>query len=388
MDNRVYWIWLQRAFGVGSEKPYSIYKRFKGGVKEFYEGGAPLWNSLTYISDKEASSLYNSTLSNAEAILDFCQKMKFGVITPECEKYPEGLRNIFDPPAVLYHKGKMPNFDTAPTITIVGARKATQESCEIATTIAYQLVTNNALIVSGGAVGIDAAAHRGAISGMGKSICILPVSIMSGYEYRNAGLRNRIVENGGVLLSEYATEENVSRGTFDIRNRLMTGISNGTVIIQAELKSGTMKSARFAKEQDRDLFVVPGRAEDPQYAGSAALIEDGAKAVTQGDDILCEYIHKFAVYGNNAVKRNVVPIKVTAEEPEMLMMADSKTEEPDTAGLSKDTKMLFLAMTKEPQHISVLEEKTGFTSAKILGLITELELLDKVKSYSGRRYSL
>ena len=145
MDPRVYWIWTQRAFGAGSPKPWQLFRRFPGGLCAFYAGGPSLWNRMELVSEREAGMLYSYGISQAQALLEYCNKCGQEVITPECEKYPEALRNIFDPPAVLYLKGKLPDVDRIPTVAIVGARKAAEASVRAAEAFGYQLASGGAV---------------------------------------------------------------------------------------------------------------------------------------------------------------------------------------------------------------------------------------------------
>ena len=158
MDERVYWIWIQHGFGEGSPMPWRIHQSWPGGVRGFYEDGPRAWNSMPSIREKEAAALYSFSLEEAQAQLEYAERVNWQVITPECEKYPLALRNIFDPPAVLYGKGSLPDVDRQPTIAVVGARKAQKVSEEKAKEFSYQLAIGGAAVVTGGAVGIDAAA--------------------------------------------------------------------------------------------------------------------------------------------------------------------------------------------------------------------------------------
>lgn len=398
MDKRVYWIWLSHAFGAGSEKPYSIHKRFEGGVEEFHDGKSALWNSLRFISEKEARLLHTFTLNQAEVLLELSEKIGHKVITPECEKYPEALRNIFDPPAVLYYKGEIPDVDRTLTIAIVGARKATEKSMNAAMTIAYQLSLMNAIVVSGGAVGIDTAAHKGALRGMGKTIAVLPCGLTNGYLVENYSLRERIEEDGAVI-SEYPMDTSVHKGTFQIRNRIISGLSSGTVVIQAAQKSGTLITARHAREQNRDVFVFPGDDGDIKYIGSNALIEDGAKPIKDAIDIVEEYSSRYELL-EDMLENRVNKKKTVVEKQEKKVLKheyilaepnQGHTKKP--SGLSVNAEKLYRIIEQENAgkskvHISVLEEKSGLSSGELLAAITELEIMGLIKSHSGRNYSL
>lgn len=383
-DPRVYWIWAQHAFGAGSYKPYELFYRFPGGLQEFYEGGPSLWNRIEFITEKEATSLYAYELFGAEALLEYCLKMEQKVLTPECEKYPKALRNIFDPPAVLYVKGKLPHTEAQPAIAIVGARKATPASQQAAKAFGHQLASGGAAIISGCAVGVDAAALMGALSAWNGPVSVLPVCLDSPYVTENEGLRCRILEQGGALVSEYATERGVQRGTFQVRNRIISGLARGVLIIQAASRSGTLITARLAVEQNRDVFVYPGEKDDPAYEGSRLLIGDGAMPVRNGEEILEEYSACLS-QGAKSFGSPLPFLEGFAEEEalEEPLLADPAPEEE----FSETARAVWKALEVAPVHVSRLEEKAVLPAAQVLAALTELELAGKAKSYPGKRYS-
>ncbi len=379
VDPRVYWIWAQRAFGAGSGKPFTLFRRFSGGLREFYEGGPSLWNRLEFISEKEAASLYANQLSSAQALLEYCLKTGQEVLTPESENYPEALRNIYDPPAVLYLKGTLPDFNENPGIAVVGARKALPKTLEAAKGFGYQLASGGATVISGCAVGVDACSLLGALSASGRPVSVLPTCLDSNYVAENEALRRRVLEQGGALLSEYAVEQGVQHGTFQVRNRIISGLSSGVLVLQAAQKSGTLITARHAIEQDRDVFVYPGPEGAAAFEGGRRLIEDGAKAVTSGEEILEEYAARFS-HGQKPKKP--VPLfedLFPAGEREAVL-ADSSME------LSREAEAVFKVLLPTPLHISQLEEKTALSPSQVLSALTELELAGKVKSYPGKRF--
>lgn len=385
MDHRAYWVWLQHAFGEGSPLPCQLDRRFLGGVEEFYKGGPRLWNTLTFISERQAATLYSFSLEEAEARLEYVEKAGWSVLTPGCREYPGPLRNIPDPPAVLYAKGQLPDLENHPAIAITGARKALGASVQAAKSFGYQLAAGGLSVVSGGAVGIDSAALEGAMSASGQVVSVLPVDLDSPYVHKNAGLRREICQRGGALLSEYFSQRNPAMGGFQVRNRLITGLSCGVVLIQAAAKSGTVMYARFAIDQNRDVFVYPGPAGAPEYAGSQALLADGAKAVTCGEEVLEEYAPRF---GRRARERAVLPQEYVGlfDEvpfPEEAALADPGAKEP---GLSAEGEKIWAALGQGPLGVAQLAEKTGLGAGQLLGLLTELELEGVVASAPGKRY--
>ena len=381
MDNRAYWIWMQQAFGAGSPLPWRIHRSVPGGVEAFYQGGPRLWNSLGGIREQEAAALFSFSLEEAQAQLEHALKVGWEVLTPACGEYPQALTHIYDPPAVLYGKGKLPDMDSRPALAVVGARKATPETQEKAREFGYQLALGGASIVTGGAVGVDAAVALGAIGGGGPVVSVLPVALNSPYLSKNHFLRQSILEKGGALLTEYFAQQTPGFGTFQVRNRLITGLACGVLLLQAARKSGTVMYASYAKDQSRDVFVWPGPQGDPAFAGGWDLLEDGAKAVERGEEILEEFQYRSA--GRGKIISLPAPRAWRAEEEAAIpVLAD-----PGLPALSQAQAAVLAALTDTPQAVAQLEEAAGLPAGQLLGALTELELLGQAQSHQGKRYS-
>ena len=380
MDNRAYWIWMQQAFGAGSPLPWRIHRSVPGGVEAFYQGGPRLWNSLGGIREQEAAALFSFSLEEAQAQLEHALKVGWEVLTPACGEYPQALTHIYDPPAVLYGKGELPDMDSRPALAVVGARKATPETQEKAREFGYQLALGGAVVVTGGAVGVDAAVALGAMSGGGPVVSVLPVALNSPYLSKNHFLRQSILEKGGALLTEYFAQQTPGFGTFQVRNRLITGLACGVLLLQAARKSGTVMYASYAKDQNRDVFVWPGPQGDPAFAGGWDLLEDGAKAVECGEEILEEFQYRFA--GRGKIISLPAPRAWRAEEAAIPVLAD-----PGLPALSQAQAAVLAALTDTPQAVAQLEEAAGLPAGQLLGALTELELLGLAQSHQGKRYS-
>lgn len=380
MDNRAYWIWMQQAFGAGSPLPWRIHRSVPGGVEAFYQGGPRLWNSLGGIREQEAAALFSFSLEEAQAQLEHALKVGWEVLTPACGEYPQALTHIYDPPAVLYGKGKLPDMDSRPALAVVGARKATPETQEKAREFGYQLALGGAVVVTGGAVGVDAAVALGAMSGGGPVVSVLPVALNSPYLSKNHFLRQSILEKGGALLTEYFAQQTPGFGTFQVRNRLITGLARGVLLLQAARKSGTVMYASYAKDQNRDVFVWPGPQGDPAFAGGWDLLEDGAKAVERGEEILEEFQYRFA--GRGKIISLPAPRAWQAEEAAIPVLAD-----PGLPALSQAQAAVLAALTDTPQAVAQLEEAAGLPAGQLLGALTELEVLGLAQSHQGKRYS-
>lgn len=384
MDKRAYWIWMQQAFGAGSKKPQRIFSQYAGGVQEFCQGGPKLWNTRRDLTDRETAALRDFSVSQAEARLEYAEKVGWQVLTPECEKYPELLRNISDPPAVLYLTGELPDLDRVLSIGIAGSRHAKPPYVDAARKIGYQLAAGGACVVSGGAIGVDAAALTGALGIPGsRPISVLPVSLDSAYITQNARLRSLIRAHGGVLVSEHFSLRNPEKGDFPVRNRLITGLSRGVVLIQAARKSGSMIYASRAVDQNRDVFVYPGPGDSSEFAGSRDLIADGAKIVTCGEDILAEY-------GDRPPERPAPQFPGLFSE--LVSHRPPEPREPAAAlndpgeQVSPQARQVLKALGREPVSVAQLEKATGLSASSLLGLLTELEVEGLAESLPGKRY--
>ena len=367
-DERVYWLWLQHAFGAGSIKPISVYKRYNN-LEEFYKGGKSLWSRFDFISDKNLASLESYSLIQAEAGLEYAYKSDQNVYTYSCDDYPMKLKNIDVPPVVLYVKGDMPDFDNVLTISVVGSRGADRNAIETTQNLCYELSKKGVIIVSGGAIGIDSAAHIGSLRGTGINGLVLPCGLDYPYLMDNLSMRNQILVRGGCLMTEYPVNTPVYKGSFVVRNRIMSALGNALLVVRAKDRSGTMITVAHATKQNKDIFALPGDINDPFAKGTNKLISDGATPVLSVNDILNQYPN----YSKVATQTYI---------------SGEKDVRKDSTILSKTAQTVYSHITISPVHISTLCDKTGFKASQVQAAITELELYDYITTYSGQRCSL
>jgi DNA processing protein len=209
----------------------------------------------------------------------------YTTLDPSQADFPTLLKEIPDTPQALFARGSLDHFDR-PAIAIVGTRKATQAGRSFAQMLASQLAKNNITVVSGLALGIDTAAHTGALDANGTTVAVLGNGIHTIYPSQNHSLAQKIIERGGTIISEYDETVTPQKYHFIQRNRIISGLSLAVVVIEAPARSGALATARFAAEQGRDVFVIPGSITHPNYAGSHALIRDGATLATSTEEIL------------------------------------------------------------------------------------------------------
>lgn len=211
-DPHVYWIWLQHALGAGSTKPNRILAACPS-LRGFYEAGRQSWRLEGYFSQKELRAMEVWSAEEACALLDYCTKLGQHVVTPDDAEYPELLRQIPNPPCALYVRGDLSCLDGRLAIAVVGTRRATATGRSAARSIAFELAKSGAVVVSGGALGVDTAAHQGALQAGGKAVCVLGCGIDAEYLMVNASLRDAAAANGA-LISEYPPSRSRSAPTF------------------------------------------------------------------------------------------------------------------------------------------------------------------------------
>lgn len=281
LDCRAYWLWVQQIFGEGSRLPWHIFRTYPGGLEGFARAGISGWRDLRYLTPKHLNALQSFTPEQALYKLNYALQMGWDVLTPESEKYPAALRNISDPPAVLYVQGNLSRLEERPWVALAGARKAGEEGAAAARRLAHGLSSAGAVVVSGVAQGVDTAALEGAAAAGVPTISVLPVDLSS-FRQTDPVLRMKQVEMGSVVVTEYFSQPRPLQGTFQQRNRVITGMCQAVVLVQVGEKGGSMIYARHAAKQNRRLFVYPGAPDDPAFAGSRRLIAEGAQALREG----------------------------------------------------------------------------------------------------------
>lgn len=374
MDNKVYWIWLQQALKQGSSK-VKIINHFYKNIQDFYNGKEKEWRLCGCFTNKEISALCASSLEEAENTVKLCRNLGYKIVCICDEEYPNLLRHIDNPPALLYVKGDISFLNSVKSIGIVGTRKASEYGLAMAHDFSHDLALSNVAIISGGALGIDSAAHQGAMDAGGKTIAVLGCGINYPYLLGNLKLRNEISKNGAVI-SEYPPNFPSKPFTFPIRNRIISGISSGVVVIEASKKSGSLITANLANNQNRDVFVVPVNKESKNSEGSFSLIEDGAMVAANVEDILREYRDN-----NLSVKQ-----KKSVSPDNKSNVKKSKSR--DISNIPEKYRNIYEILLKGKTHIDIISEVTEIPADKLLLSLTEMELSGLIKSGSGKIYEV
>lgn len=391
-----YWIWLQTALGAGAQTA-DILAYFETPEK-LYLAGSEEWRLSGLFTEKKIQALKNSTPSQTGAVLKECRKKGYTIITPDSNIYPERLKTLSDMPLVIYGIGDCSVLSDIVSIGVVGTRNASAYGIQTAQKLSYRLACAGATVVSGGALGIDSEAHAGAMLAKGRTFAFLGCGLSYNYLKENAALRRAITRYGAVF-SEYQPFIPPSRTTFPIRNRLISGSSLGTVVIEAGVKSGSLITANCALEQGKDVFAVPGDIVRSSFDGTNHLIKNGAKPVFSAEDILSEYEY---LYGNlfdmekareplNTLKyvdyrKPKAERENTSETPTIPKSVETSSETVLGDAVSENAKKVFNALKNEPLHIDDIVRATGMKMNIVLSSLTELELIGAVEQMTGKKY--
>lgn len=363
MDTTQAYIALNLLPNVGPVRVGRLLKKF--GKPEAVLAARP--NELLEISGigKDTANLIANWRENIdlEAELDKIEQRGLSVLTPADELYPPLLKQIHDPPFVLYVWGEVTPAD-AHGIAIVGSRRATHYGTESARKFGFQLAHAGLCVVSGLARGIDTAAHEGALASGGRTVAVIGSGLGQLYPPENMALAERIAENGAVV-SEFPVDFPPEKRSFPLRNRIVAGWCRGTLVIEAPERSGALITAKQATETDRDVFAVPGQIDRPTSRGSNRLIQAGAKLVLDARDILEEMETLFSF----------------PEAPPSLNQPKSAPPH-----LSASEKRVYEALGDEERHIDELAQSAGLPLPEVSATLVRLEMKRLVKQLPGKHF--
>ena len=287
-SDKLLWIWLQNVCGVGSSAPQLLLDAFGSSIKRLYEASEEEYTEIPFVKPALKAKLMNKSLSKAKEICAYCENEGVGVLTPDSPLYPKRLGRIPNSPIVLYYRGFLVDLDKEVCIAEVGTRHMTEYGSQMAYSMAYDLSKAGAVVVSGMAKGVDGMAHRGALDAGGYTVAVLGNGIERAYPTEHLPLMNEIIRNGAVI-TEFPPFTPPMGRNFPIRNRIVSGLSVGTLVIEAPEKSGALITAETAVKQGREVFAIPGKLGEMSSTGTNSLIRSGAKMVTNASDILLEY---------------------------------------------------------------------------------------------------
>ena len=383
-----YWLWLTELRGLKNQTRLALLRHFGTPEDVFYADAGEIL--LTEgITREQAAILEDHRLDTADRVLADCQRLDLRLLTIQDAEYPGRLKNIYDPPCLLYVKGRLPAFDEEVAVAVVGTRDATPYGISSAEKLGYGLTKGGAVVVSGLAKGIDAAATRGALRAGGVTVGVVGNGLAVHYPYESRYLYEDVAA-AGVLLSEYAPGTEPAKNHFPARNRILSGLSLATLVVEAPERSGALITADTAVEQGRDVFAVPGPIDAPNSVGCNRLIREGAVLTADAWDLLQEYEARFP----DKLRR-----EEARKEPEKVGYEARQKEEPrpvppslrlsdPAVSLTDDQIALLRALSdQEPIQVDDLIEQTGIPTRRVLSALTLLEIEQYVQQHSGKHYT-
>ena len=396
MAGTKYWVWLSEQKGLPTRLKLRLLEHF-GTPENIYYADEGEYLHVEGMTPKLAAPLAGKSAAAADCILGECERLGLRILTMQDADYPVRLRNIYEPPCLLYVKGRLPVIDEEAAIAMVGTRGATPYGIQTAETLAYEMAKQGALIVSGGAYGIDTAAHRGALRAGGRTVALLGCGIDVVYPAGNEWLY-RDIAAAGALVSEYPPGTPAVGSHFPVRNRLLSGLCLATVVVEAPERSGALITARTALEQGRDVFAVPGAINAPESRGCNRLIAEGAAAlVMDSASVLWEYeaqyphkLHCGAVelprtLGYQARREQEAAKAAEQEAREKLPTLDLRG---DRAGLTDDQIRILRKLNEGGLQVDDLIEAVELPTRRVLSALTVLEIEGYVAENGGKRFSL
>lgn len=422
MKNDVYWVALQQALGEGNSRAIDVLRCFDS-IIDFMNADEKTIREKKMFTPAEIGRLKKIDIGGARKIVENCNKKGYYILTPDDEQFPECLLRIKNPPVALYVKGELPNMDDEVGVCMIGTRECTKNGRIVASVLGYRLAQAGAVIISGGALGIDTACSRGAVAVNQKSVIVLGCGLDYPYLLANRDIRDEVAKNGAVI-TEYAPMTPPSKYTFPARNRIMSALSKAVVLIEAPEKSGALITVNHALEQGKDIYVVPGDITNKYYAGNNKLLREGANAIYTPRDVLSEYLQSYPhrlnlreasvplnedrlfvnMYHKNVNKQNKIEnnsgkkyVRTEADSVQKQSVKQAAESESDygkndfslpplSFEADETVCKIYNCFTNKPTTVDILIEKSGLSVSDVLYAATELEMNGAIECLPGGSY--
>jgi DNA processing protein len=366
------WIALNMIRGIGPRTANQLLEEFGAPAQIFAASRLAL--EKFGLKPNTIQELHDSAiLENANAEIERLEALHARVITLDDEDYPALLREIHDPPIALYVRGDLPKAYAQPCLAVVGSRRCSTYGVNTAQMLARDLAAHGLTIVSGMARGIDAAAHRGALEAEGQTIAIVGTGLETTYPKEHKGLEAEIMVQGAVI-SEFPLGTPPLPQNFPYRNRILSGLCFGVLVVEAAEHSGSLITARLAYEQGREVFAVPGNITSQTSFGPNYLIKDGAKLVQQWRDVVEEL--------PLALKEKILGVQRVTDKEE----SHAQLLFPAVEFSASERQILEILSTDVPAHIDQLLLSCGLASAELMNALLSLEMKDRIRELPGKSF--
>lgn len=401
--NLVYWLWLTMAYGPANPRKWNMLSHYES-VKSAYEAISS--GDLRYVMPDDRKGIESTTLAHAKKLLDYTLKKEISICCYDDEIFPNRLRDIFNPPSVLFYLGDITIIDESVVITCVGTKKPDEYSVAVSERICHDLAKSGVVIASGFAVGLDSVAHNSAIKAGGKTVAVLPCGILCDYPKENSKSKQLIAENGAVI-SECLPGDKALAHYFRLRNRILSGIGLGTLVLQAGAASGALSTASFALSQGKDIFCIPPHElYNDSYSGVIGLIRDGAIPVFEARDILNEYYSTYAhklnpnsgifsrrsdsgLFAKQDIPKPKPSAKKTSAESEEVSRPAEKPKLMDTEALPKAQRLIYEYLADNgAQLLDAIFDALGSEIPDLESELTDMEIDGIIRALPGNRFSI
>ena len=416
----VHWIWLAHRPGISDRMKAELLRHFSD-PENIYFADEDAFAHIDGLTAENVRSLRDKDLASSEKILADVMQYKLHILTYRDVAYPARLKAIADPPLILYYKGTLPDFDNNPVIGVVGTRKCTPYGLSAAKKLGCEIAKCGGILVSGLAEGIDTMAMKSALSAGGTVVGILGCGAEQIYPRKNHWLFAD-VERYGCILSEFPPGTEPFKWNFPRRNRIISGLSCGVLVVEAPKGSGSLHTARHALDQGRDVFVVPGNLDQPTFEGSIQLLRDGATLVSSGWDILSEYealypgkIRRDTKPSRQRIYPEEIPetsadsvktVEKVAQIPRVPLDKPAKKEksnkkvvdksqsgtysdvQKEISGLNPEQSAIVQALTGGERMVDEIIAMVGLPAGKVSTALTMLAIRGIVKKLPGNRFCL
>ena len=388
-----HWIWLATRRGIGPVRQRQLLELF-GSADRIWSAPSSEFSRIG-LNPSVRQVLENRSLGEAGRILERCRQAGIRVLTPVEPGYPVVLNHVPDAPVVLYVRGTLPDPELTAWIGLVGSRNADRSGLATARQLGWQIAGCGGVVVTGLAKGIDSAAARGALEYGGPVVSVLGCGADIVYPPENADLFEQVSQNG-CLISEYPPGVGPSPRRFPARNRIISALSDGVAVIRASRRSGALITARWAADQGRDVFAVPGPPGDELSAGCNQLLRSGAVLVECGWDILSEYEYRYPgfireYHGRPPAEqpKSSAPSAVRKSGAEQAEAPPKKpAAPPDLTGLSPLQLRIIEALADGPVQLDALIAGLDLSASVILPQLTLLQIQKRIVCLPGKRYAL
>lgn len=369
------WIALNMTPGVGPRAATMLLERF-GSPDAVFHARRPELESLRLKPETIESIIKNEFHDRAAGELERVKQLGGDILILDDGSYPAMLREIDDPPPVLYVKGDWQACFDQPGVGVVGSRQCSTYGENASEMLARDLASRGITVVSGLARGIDAAAHKGAIAGKGRTIAVIGTGIDAVYPRENTGLVREILANGGCLVSQFPLGTPPLKDNFPYRNRIISGLSYGVLIVEASERSGSLITARLASEQNREVMAVPGNITSGNSFGTNYLIKTGAKLVQQWQDVVSEL--------PSEISAAILPPKLDAQR------AEDAVRQPELlpADMNENERKVWeILAADDATHIDILLETSGLSFGELNNALVSLDIRDLIRVLPGKNYA-